>query len=203
MEGIYFYWLAWISWVWTTFMMDKNHPLRHSLSFFILSVILLAPFEVEFLMGEYSLAAFGIALFLFFSTQRKKTGSFLYLFLSSFIIMLAYTSFLMFELFDPIWVLFDRKIMLGALGFYLAVLLHKDRHNRLLSLISGFLLGDIMYSVILAKFHFPYPVASLAFLDILFISLAMLVLWSAVETVISFMSKNTITHAEGEEQKTS
>lgn len=203
MEGVYFYWLAWIGWVWTTFFMNKDNPLRLKWAIMLLAVIFVAPFTVNVLIFELHLSAFAVAFFIFSETRRKKTGSFLYLFLSSFIIMLAYTSFLMFELFDPVWVLFDRKIMLGALGFYLAVLLHKDRNDRILALVSGFLQGDILFSAVLWKFNFPYAAASMAFMDILFISLGLLLAWSAIESLIAFMSGSTINQVEGEEQKTS
>jgi hypothetical protein len=203
MEGLYFYWLAWMCWVWTTFFMNKDHPHRLKLTVMLLAVIFAAPFTVDVFIFELHLSAFAIAFFIFFETRRKKTGSLLYLFISSFIVMLAYTSFLMFELFDPVWVLFDRKIMLGAAGFYLAVLLHKDRHDRILALISGFLQGDILFSAILWKFKFPYAAASMVFMDILFISLGLLLAWSAIESMIAVMSGSTINHVEGEEQKTS
>jgi hypothetical protein len=203
MEGLYFYWLAWIGWVWTTFFMNKNNPLRLKMAVILLAVILAAPYTVDVFIFEMHLSAVAIAFFIFLETRRKKTGSFLYLFLTSFIIMLAYTSFLMFELFDPIWVLFDRKIMLGAAGFYLAVLLHKERQDRILALISGFLQGDLLFSAILWKFNFPYAAASMAFMDLLFISLGLLLAWSAIESMIAVMSGSTISQVEGEEQKTS
>jgi len=203
MDGLYFYWLAWIGWVWTTFFMNKNNPLRLKMAVILLAVILAAPYTVDVFIFEMHLSAVAIAFFIFLETRRKKTGSFLYLFLTSFIIMLAYTSFLMFELFDPIWVLFDRKIMLGAAGFYLAVLLHKERQDRILALISGFLQGDLLFSAILWKFNFPYAAASMAFMDLLFISLGLLLAWSAIESMIAVMSGSTISQVEGEEQKTS
>ncbi|MBT2642064.1 hypothetical protein J7I80_07500 [Bacillus sp. ISL-41] len=203
MEGLYFYWLAWIGWVWTTFFMNKNNPLRLKSAVILLAVILAAPYTVDVFIFEMHLSAVAIAFFIFLETRRKKTGSFLYLFLTSFIIMLAYTSFLMFELFDPIWVLFDRKIMLGAAGFYLAVLLHKERQDRILALISGFLQGDLLFSAILWKFDFPYAAASMGFMDLLFISLGLLLAWSAIESMIAVVSGSAINQVEGEEQKTS
>ena len=202
MEGLYFYWLAWIGWVWTTFFMNKSNPMRLKWTVLLLAVIITAPYTVDVVNIEVHMSALAIALFIFFETRRKKTGTFLYLFISSFIIMLAYTSFLLFELFDPVWVLFDRKIMLGALGFYLAVLLHKERQDRILALASGFLQGDILFSAILWKFKFPYAAASMAFMDLLFISLGLLLAWSAIETMIAIMSRSTINQVEGEEQRT-
>jgi hypothetical protein len=203
MEGLYFYWLAWIGWVWTTFFMSKDNPLRFRWTVALLAVIFTAPFKVDVLFLEVHLSAVATAFFIFSETRRKKTKSLLYLVLSSFIIMLAYTSFLLFELFDPVWVLFDRKIMLGAAGFFLTVLLHKDRQDRFFALITGFLQGDLLYSAILWKFNFPYVAASLAFMDILFISLGVLLAWSTFEAMVAVMSGSTINHVEGEEQKTS
>ncbi|MDQ0412125.1 YphA family membrane protein [Mesobacillus stamsii] len=203
MNGVYFYWLAWSGWVLITFFMDKKHPYRRKWAIYLLTVIIAAPYKDDFLFFQFHLSAFVIAGFIFLETRRKKTRTFLYLFLTSFIIMLAYTSFLMFELFDPVWVLFDRKFMLGAVGFYLAILLHNEKRDRMLALITGFLAGDFLFSAVLWKFHFPYEVASMTFMDILFISSGMLIAWSAVEALISIMSKATVKEAEGEEQKTS
>ncbi len=203
MEGLYFYWLAWIGWIWVTFFMDKNKPERIKIAVWLLAAILAAPIKLNLVYFEFHLSALAIALFVFVETWSKKTGSLLYFFLSSFIIMLAYTSFLMFELYDPIWVLFDRSIMLAAIGFYLALLLHKNMHSRVLALITGFLQGEVLFSAILGKFNFPYVISSLAFMDILIISLAMLVAWSAVETILVTLSGRAINQVEGEEQKTS
>jgi hypothetical protein len=201
MEGLYFYWLAWLAWIWATFFMDKKNPARIKITVWLLAAIVTAPYEIHLFNVNVHLSAFSIAMFLFIETRKKKTGSFLYLYLSSFIIMLAYTSFLLFELYDPVWVLFDRKIMIAAIGFYLALLLQKNKYNRGLALISGFLQGEILYSMILWQFNFPYSISSLAFLDILIISLAMLITWSAIETAIAIMSRSTLNQAEREEQK--
>ena len=116
MEGLYFYWLAWIGWIWVTFIMDKKNPARIKVAIWLLAVIFTAPYKVNILSYDIYLSAFTIVLFLFIETKRLKPGAFLYSFISSFIIMLAYTSFLLFELFDPVWVLFDRKIMIAAAG---------------------------------------------------------------------------------------
>lgn len=203
MEGIYFYWLAWIGWIWATFFMDKKNPVRIKLAAGLMAVMIAASFEMNVFIFEINLSAFAIAFFLVYETKKKNLGASLYLFFSSFIIMLGYTSFLLFELFDPVWVLFDRKILLSACVFYLALLLHKNKFQRGLSLTAGCLQGEILYAAILSKFNFPYTISSLAFLDILIISIAMLLAWSAIETVIALMSRSTITHAEGEEHRTS
>jgi hypothetical protein len=203
MEGLYFYWLGWLGWIWATFFMDKKNPARMKMAVWLLASIFAASLNISLFFFDINLSAFIIALFLFIETRAKRTGAFLYLFTSSFIIMLAYTSFLLFELYDPVWVLFDRRIMIAAGGVYLVLLLQKKKGNRSLSLIAGFLQGEILYSAILGNFKFPYQVSSLAFLDVLIISLAILHTWSAVEAIIVNLSGNVLTQAEGEEHKTS
>lgn len=201
MEGLYFYWLAWMGWIWVTFLMDKNNPARIRLALILLAAIFASPYHANVFIFKMNLSAFVIACLIFYETKKKKLSEFLYLFTSAFIIMLAYTSFLLFELIDPVWILFDRKIMLAACGFYLSLLLHKKQSRRLVSLVWGFLQGEILYAAVLWRFNFPYTISSLAFLDILIISATMLLAWSAIEALISAMSRSTISHAEGEEQK--
>lgn len=201
MEGIYFYWLGWMGWIWVTFLMDKKNPARKKLAVMILAAIFASSYHVNVLIFNVNLSAFVIACLIFYETKKMKLSEFLYLFTSAFIIMLAYTSFLLFELIDPVWILFDRKIMLAACGFYISLLLHKNQSRRLVSLVWGFLQGEILYAAVLWKFNFPYTISSLAFLDILISSVSMLIAWSTIEALISAMSRSTISQAEGEEQK--
>jgi hypothetical protein len=202
MEGLYFYWLAWIGWILATFFMEKTNPVRRKMAAGILAVLIAVPYQMDVLVFNVNLAAFVIVIFLFFETRKKKLAEFMYLFLSSFIIMLAYASFLIFELLDPVWVLFDRRLMLAVAGFYLSILLQKKKSNRMIILAGGFLQGEILYGTVLLKFQFPYTISSLAFLETLIISVSMIVAWSAIETLISVMSRSTISQVEGEEHKT-
>lgn len=203
MEGLYFYWLAWIGWIWTTFFMDKKNPARLKIAFWLLAAILAAPYNYKMLNFDYHLSGIIIAIFLFIETKGMKMGAFLNLFFSAFIMMLAYTSFLMFELFDPAWVLVDRKILIAAVGVCLGILLQKNDYDRALLIISGFLQGEILYSAILWKFHFPYLISSLAFLDTLAVSMAILVAGSALKSFTATISRSAFNQAEGEGHKTS
>lgn len=203
MEGLYFYWLGWLGWIWATFFMDKKNPLRMKMAVWLMATIIAAPFNISLFFFDINLSAFILALFLFIETRAKSTVAFLNLFTSSFIIMLAYASFLLYELYDPVWVLFDRRIMIAAGGVYLVLLLQKKTGNRNLALAAGFLQGEILYSAIMGHFRFPYQASSLAFLDVLIISMAVLHAWSAVEGAIASLSGSILNQSEGEEHKTS
>lgn len=203
MEGLYFFWLAWMGWIWATFFLEKQNPFRIKIAGWLMVIIVSASFKLNIGYYEVNFSAFIITMLLFIETRGKKTGAFLYLFLSSFILMLAYTSFMLFELFDPVWVFIDRKILIAAGSLYLTLLLHKTNHGRILSLIAGFLQGEIVFATILGKMEFPYLISSFAFLDSLLLSLAVLLAWSGLESIIVTASSSPIIHTEGEEQNTS
>ena len=196
MAGLSFFWLAWIGWIWATFFLKKQNLLRIKIAVWLMVIIVSASFKLNIGYYEVSFSAFIITMLLFIETRGKKTGAFLYLFISSFIIMLAYTSFMLFELFDPVWVFLDRKILIVAGSLYLILLLHKTTNGRVVSLISGFLQGEILFAIILGKMKFPYLISSFAFLDILFLSLAVVLAWSGLESVFVTVSSSSINHTD-------
>lgn len=203
MEGLFFYWLTWMGWIVTTFFMDKNNPERLKVTIWLLLLILAAPYNKAIFTMEINLSALIIVALLLIETRGKKLGEFLNLFTSSFIIMLAYTSFLLYELLDPVWVLIDRRILLTGTIVYLVLLLQRKGYNRALVLISGTLQGEVLYALVMEKQGFSYLVSSLRFLDILVISVGTLFVWTMIETVLSATSGSIIKQAEGEEHKSS
>lgn len=97
----------------------------------------------------------GIALY---SIWKK-----LYTLLSALIIAMLYTSFHLLEVYDPIWIVVDRLLLLSGALVYASVLLHGDRILRLCSLYIGMLQGELLVTLIFRKLHFPYEYGSLAF----------------------------------------
>lgn len=203
MEGLYFYWFAWIGWTWVTFFMAKKNPARTTIAVWMLLAMIAAPYKMT--ISTITIHGSGVvsSLFLLLETRRMNRKGFLFLFLSSFIIMLAHASFLLFEMLDPVWVILDRRILLAGSIVYLAILLQKSGYNRGLVLIAGSLQGEVLYAAVLERYGFPYFVASLEYLDVLIISLAVLFVWSKLESVIAALSGSIITHIEGEEHKPS
>ncbi|MEK5065148.1 hypothetical protein NSS72_17130 [Cytobacillus sp. FSL R5-0596] len=116
--------------------------------------------------------------------------------------MMAYVTFHLFELFDPVWVIFPREWMLSFLMVYMAVLLQKNRMLRLPLILLGGIQGEFLYAFILKPFSFPYTIGSLAFLDIMSISFSISALWIAVHWAVQYIEAN-FKHFEREKQKLS
>jgi len=187
MEGLMFYWICWSFWAYLTFIADKKNPYRLKLSAIILIVLLLSNFQLS--IGEFEIQASGlfllIAAYLFFGYEKR--GAFLYFFLCSLIVSIAYVTFQLFEIFDPIWIIFKKEWMMGICFGYLAILLQRTLKGRLLIIISGTMQGEILYAYTLHRFTFPYTIGSLEYLDVCSLVAALLAGWSALENAGPFL----------------
>lgn len=202
MEGLIFFWISWMVWIMATFFMDRNNKYRFLLSAWILFFIMLSPWTLKIFNVETSIGGLFLLISLYiFAGRLKKLSKFYFLF-CAFILMMAYVTFHLFELFDPVWVIFSRNWMLSFLLVYMAVLLQKNRMLRLPLILLGGIQGEVLYALILKQFSFPYTIGSLAFLDIMAISVSISAVWIAGQWAVKYIEAN-FKHFEREKQKLS
>ncbi|MFZ7945071.1 MULTISPECIES: YphA family membrane protein [Bacillaceae] len=197
-----FYWICWSIWVYLTFLVNKKNPYRLNLSATILVVIFLSNYQ--FSIGIFTIQASGLFLliisYLFFS--QEKRGAIIYYFICSFIVSIAYVTFHLFEIFDPIWIIFKKEWMMGIVFGYLAILLQKTLKGRLQIIICGTIQGEFLYAYILNKFPFPYTIGSFGYLDVCSLIAALLAGWSLLENAGTIV-QNHYHYFEKGKQKTS
>ncbi|MDF1507710.1 hypothetical protein PZE06_05870 [Robertmurraya sp. DFI.2.37] len=201
MEGIFFFWLFWIFWIITTFFMSKSR-LRLVLSAAILSVIILSTYTMKWFTLNISASSLFLLLATYVIMAKQKGRKGLYLFITSFIIMLAFTTFHLYELYDPVWLIFDRNMMLSFLLTYITLLLHHDVKFRIITLICGSIHGEILYAAILKHITPSYLIGSFAYLDVISISLGLLLIINGFKKVSSYFEYQ-IKHLERGKQKPS
>jgi hypothetical protein len=202
LEGIIFIGVAWFLWIIATFFMKRNSKERLKISFVLLMLIILSPFQLSFFDFQLNTAAVFLYLYLLVEVIQLKNKIGWYLFITSFIIMLAYVSFLMMELYDPVWVIFDRKWMIGIILVYLCLLLEDNKKLRYYSLLLGTLQGEWIFSFILKRFTFDYPVGDYTFFDTIGLSILLLSTWNMLELATVFLENQT-KHIGRGKQKTS
>ncbi|KON87220.1 hypothetical protein AF332_10590 [Sporosarcina globispora] len=202
MEGLFFFWISWMVWIMATFFMDRKNKYRLVLSAWTLIFIMLSPRTLSILNFEIGLAGLFLLVSLYIVAGRLKRLSKIYFLFCSFILMMAYVTFHLFELFDPVWVIFSREWMLSFLLIYMAVLLQKNRRLRLPLILLGGIQGEVLYALILKQFSFPYTIGSLAFLDIMALSISISAVWIAVQWAVKYVESN-FKHFEREKQKLS
>ncbi|MEH7224265.1 hypothetical protein V7112_10715 [Bacillus sp. JJ1566] len=183
MDGAIFYWICWMAWVCSTFLMKKNKE-RLFLSIMFLMTIILSPYYV--VIGGIKLNCSILLIFFFCLKEisKRPKKQLLYLLICILTISLAYCSFLLFELFDPVWLLFNRNLMLGAALIYVTIMLLKDFRLRLAGLLIGAIQGDILFGFIIKNVNFPYEIGSFVFLDVISISFCFIFVWSSLEILL-------------------
>jgi hypothetical protein len=190
MEGTMFYWICWMYWIFLTFILEKQNPYRFKLSAVVLSVIILSNIHFKFIGFELHLVGLFLLAISYFVISRERQGAIIYFFICSFILTIAYVTFHLFEIFDPIWIVFKKEWMMGVCFTILALLLQKNLRGRLLIIVSGTMQGEFLYAYILSKYHFPYTIGSFAYLDVCLLTSALLVGWSCLENAGTFFGNH-------------
>ncbi|PFI46015.1 hypothetical protein COI73_19090 [Bacillus cereus] len=169
MDGSTFYFVAWIGWIVVTFFMKKE-PIRWKVSACILIFIICSPLNVTSASFTVSVNALLLCVISFVGITLYSIWKKLYALLSALIIAMLYTSFHLLEVYDPIWIVVDRLLLLSGALVYASILLYGDRILRLCTLYIGMLQGELLVTLIFHKLHFPYEYGSLAFFDVVAVS---------------------------------
>jgi hydrogenase maturation factor len=192
-EGIFFYWFMWLAWIVSTFLMKKE-KMRLKLSIFILFTILISQFYVE--LGQFYVRV-SLLLFLllgyYLAVKQKRSKSVLF-YLTTFTLTFAYTGIMLFRIYDPVWFVFDYRLIISIIVSVLAIYLGKLTIQRYSLYIISVCQGEFIYWFILGKFHDNLIIGTFAFLDMLVIGCLIIYLWT--------ISQNIIVNIEQSIQKT-
>jgi hypothetical protein len=190
MEGSMFYWILWVFWIYVTFFMNKQNLYRSKLGSVILVLIILSNVHFKIMSFEFYASGLFILLLSYIILGKKKLGSLLYAFICSFIVTIAYVTFNLFVIYDPVWVIFQKEWMMGICFSCLAIFLQTSLKDRLLIIVSGTMQGEILYAIYLSKFEFSYPIGTIAYLDVFSLITILLVSWSILENAGTFFQNH-------------
>lgn len=167
LEGSIFLFCTWFIWIITTFFMDKDNKKRTQYSVYILVAIILSPFKWEWQNGSCSVLLLIILIISFFYTGRLHWKTSIYIVLSSFFMMLAYTTYELMAIIDPIWVFLPDPWLKACILFVLVILLHRNFICQMLTLLIGNISGEILLNGILSNYQREYFIGSMSFFDFL------------------------------------
>jgi hypothetical protein len=201
-EGSVFYWVCWSVWVIFTFIINKQNPYRLKITAFILVLLILANFHCTIAGFNFNMGGLFLLFLSYSLTYKKQVKTITYFFICSFIVTIAYVSFRLFEISDPVWIIFNKDWMIGIICCFLAILLQKRLKDRLLIIASGTMQGEILYGYMLDKYDFSYLIGSLDYLDIFSCSAVLLIGWSCLENA-SFYFENNFNIGQKGKQKSS
>lgn len=190
MEGTMFYWTFWISWVYLTFILNKNHPDRLKLAVMVLLVIIFSTSHLVIGPFDIYVSMLLLLLFSYAMLGEETRRTIFYLCICTLIISIAYVTFHLFETFDPIWMVFNREWMMGIVISYLSLLLQKTLKGRILIVVSGMVQGELLNGYILHSLHLSSQIGSLAFLDACSIIVLILAGWSFLENAGAILQQH-------------
>ena len=182
MDGIYFYWFSWIGWIISTFFMKKDQT-RFLISTAILLLIIMSSIVVQIENYKLNISIVFLLISSYSLVRTKTKLQKIYLLICVITVMLAFVSFHLFELFDPVWLLFNRKWMLAFALSYIILMLLQDMKTRIVALIIGASQGEFLYVFILSKFNIRYEIGSFQFLDVLSGGIFLIFVWFIFENM--------------------
>ena len=178
-----------MAWVCTMFFIPKKVSYRFSLLFHLLAVMVLSRYIVT--MYSFPIQLSGLYLFVIMCIMIRKYSFYkiVGVILNSFIIAMAYASFQFFVLLDPIWVMMKPVYLQCLFMNYLVLLLAKNWRMRLLVLLLGMIMGDLVYGGVLTYQKLTYVSLSFSWHDAITMVLIVQILWSYLEFVSKWLYK--------------
>lgn len=189
MEGIIFYWFMWIAWVYTTFIMEKNHH-RDKLSVLILSIIFSSKAAMTIDHYQLSFPFLLMLIYSYYLTVKQKNTNIILFYFSSTTITFAYAGIMLFSIYDPVWFIIDYRLIVSLIVSIIAIFLGKSNVQRYALFIMSTCHGELLYWMVMSKFHNGISIGNPAFLDIVVIGCFSIYIWSMYHQLIIFFEQN-------------
>ncbi|WP_404442535.1 hypothetical protein LG307_12845 [Sutcliffiella horikoshii] len=178
----YFYFLSWVGWIIVTFFFPKS-TFRTYMSILLLLVIAGSTTAVQIFGFSVTVSFLVLAVSAFILLVNSLKQKYLLHYLSICTVAMAYVCFIIFEIYDPVWIIFDRTWLLSFIILYLSLLLFKAKRERFVFQLTGVLLGEILHSIVIDRIFSFSVIGSFEFLAVLALSTAGLCTWMIFETL--------------------
>ncbi|WP_425427172.1 YphA family membrane protein [Bacillus oleivorans] len=189
LNGWFFYCCLWSCWIVLTFIVPKSLPYRFYIGCFILMSIILSIYKVPIFHWSVNLTILIWMIGCMVSFAALPFSKRLYQICVSFIVMLVYVVFLLFELYDPIWVIVDRRWLLSFIIGTIAILMNVKLLDRIAATIIGLGMGEFLFAYVLFTTGIKWDITTPHFLDLCSSIGILILLWSGFEFVIYYLKK--------------
>ncbi|MBS4199517.1 hypothetical protein KHA93_07610 [Bacillus sp. FJAT-49732] len=172
MAGMIFLLTAWVTWIYSTFIMDKKSMYRWPIAMFSLIFIIIKDFSFSSYSLHLTVPSILMLAICYYLASRLPLKKQLHLLFTVFTLMIGYTGFLLFEMYDPIWMFIDRVVLISFFLFIFSYFVYSSSViTRILLVCLGTLQGDIIFALFLSKWNMPYIIGSKEYLDIISITI--------------------------------
>ncbi|WP_077621720.1 YphA family membrane protein [Sediminibacillus massiliensis] len=169
MEGLFFYWISWMVWVFFTFLYRKDR-FRIFMSAWILLLIICSEINATFVGYQVNMAV--IVSFCGGMILHARSSRWLYHNFCTLCLVFSYTGILFWEMISPIWVFMPRLLMVPFLGVALLFFVCKTFRDRCAVWTLGVTTGEILHTIILNSYGFSVGIGQLSFLDLMMVGIS-------------------------------
>ncbi|TLS35936.1 YphA family membrane protein [Pseudalkalibacillus caeni] len=178
MDGLLFFWIAWMFWGLVTFNFKKSFY-RTYYAFVTLALIALSGEVLQIGWMAINLAFLLLCLLCSASFRAISKRMMVHHVVIALIIALVYVSLLLFSIYDPVWEFLYTKY---SIAFILVIVAHftvKTFSTRFSVLAMGAVQGEILLALLYHNLGIPGIVGSFHFFDVLAVTLGISGIWGA------------------------
>ena len=187
MDGLLFIWISWIFIIIYAFFSSSSS--RSSFICHLLIVIFLSQYAVPFGELDINITIFYMMTITCYYMAKATFMRQIYIIFAAFIMALCRASYeLLFSL-EPLWFLWVASWCIFIIFTYLAVILIKPNQERMMCLIMGMVISDVLIFIVHQQSALLYSMFSLNWLDQVAIVLCMLFVWKKVEELGKYFSE--------------
>lgn len=148
MDDLLFYWVAWLCWVWATWIMDKGKQ-RTQIAVIALLGIISASHVISMFNYTLNMAIIFFLCLSIYLLFEKRVWIQLYAYVSSMIIALGYVAIYLFSIYDPISLLLPFNVIAPIYLFFIVTFFVKQFDYRLVLIFLSTSLGETVIGIIL------------------------------------------------------
>jgi hypothetical protein len=192
MAGIIYLWFLWGVWIYSTFILNKNHLYRTRISLVALLLIIIFPFGISFDAYSTHLSLILHIIICFYMIHQFGLAEKLYLIVCSFIVGTSYAGFHMFAFYDPVWVVIEKNWLCVTCMLLLSFLLYTNSissSKRMILIVMGTTMGEVFLAIIYNNNGLPYTIGSRNYLDFLSLSMLAFISIGLIQFVSSIASQ--------------
>ncbi|MEH6943853.1 YphA family membrane protein [Bacillus sp. JJ722] len=185
MNGLIFIWGSWI--LLTVFVFFLYHKINSSIVAHLLIILFLSQFYISInpitLNGAVIYLMIIVCRYIGCLTFKNQ----FHVMLASFIVALCQGSYYFFLTLEPLW--FSWIPMWGSsiLLLYISILLLKDNRQRMMALIMGMIISDLLLFIVYYRTGLSYELFSLSWLDHIAVVALVLLIWYTIESIGNYL----------------
>lgn len=186
MEGIYFYWIVWLFWVYSTFLLAKTKK-RVAITILLLFLIILSTKHLTLFTLTFNSALLFCLVGGYLIISQRRWNFLLYYLSVSLISTSTFVTFRLFQLYDPVWIIFDATLKLSMILLFLILLLIREQKIRVGLLLITIAQGEIFYRLFLNRVVTEITFSQFETLDVIAITIGMSYIWFGFEIFVKWL----------------